>query len=329
MNYYEHHIGDYAEATAHLTFIEDAAYTRMIRKYYAQEKPLPADVKAVQRLVGARSKEEREAVETILGEFFRLEEDGWHNGRCDEELARYLDKTEGKDVKRENEKERQRRHRQRRKELFDALREHGEVPAYDLPTDELVTLLSHVMSRAVTRPVTRDATATQSPVTSHQSPNMETSSQASTVEAETTTLPERLEAPLPIERHVQIALLLRAQGVQATSQNPTVCVTWANDPKVTDEVLNVAITKAKAAKPNQQIPVNYLARIVEGELTAQAAPPPEPKKPRSDDWAWKRSNEGIVAKGRELGMFARGGESYPDFASRIENALAKRKGGQS
>jgi len=32
MNYYEHHIGDYAEATAHLTFIEDATYSRLIRK---------------------------------------------------------------------------------------------------------------------------------------------------------------------------------------------------------------------------------------------------------------------------------------------------------
>ena len=52
MNYYEHHIGDYAEATAHLTFVEDAAYSRLIRKYYAAEKPMPADLKAVQRLVG-------------------------------------------------------------------------------------------------------------------------------------------------------------------------------------------------------------------------------------------------------------------------------------
>jgi uncharacterized protein YdaU (DUF1376 family) len=92
MNYYEHHIGDYAEATAHLTFVEDAAYSRMIRKYYAQEKPLPVDVKAVQRLIAARTKEEREAVEIVLNEFFTLEADGWHNGRCDTEIARYQDK---------------------------------------------------------------------------------------------------------------------------------------------------------------------------------------------------------------------------------------------
>jgi uncharacterized protein YdaU (DUF1376 family) len=92
LNYYEHHIGDYAEATAHLSFVEDAAYSRLIRKYYASEKPLPADIKTVQRLVGARTKEEREAVGTVLEEFFDLQEDGWHNTRCDEEIDRYQDK---------------------------------------------------------------------------------------------------------------------------------------------------------------------------------------------------------------------------------------------
>lgn len=130
----------------------------------------------------------------------------------------------------------------------------------------------------------------------------------------------------PMARNVQISLLLRSQNVQATSQNPVVAVTWAQNPKVTDEVLNVAIAKAKAVKPSEQIPVNYLARIVEQELIAQDAPPPEPSKPRSDDWAWKRSNQGIEAKGRELSMFARGGESYPDFAARIQAAIDKRKG---
>ena len=93
MNHYPHHIGDYAEATAHLSFVEDAAYSRLIRKYYAIEKPLPADVKAVQRLVGARTKEERDAVQTVLSEFFTLQDDGWHQPRCDAELERYFEKS--------------------------------------------------------------------------------------------------------------------------------------------------------------------------------------------------------------------------------------------
>ena len=92
INYYEHHLGDYAEATAHLSFIEDAAYSRLMRKVYATELPLPADIKSVQRLVGARSKDERDAVAIVLEEFFVLEADGWHNDRCDIEISKYQKK---------------------------------------------------------------------------------------------------------------------------------------------------------------------------------------------------------------------------------------------
>ena len=92
MNYYEHHIGDYSQATSHLSFIEDATYSRLIRKYYATEKPMPSDVKTVQRLVNAKSKEEKNAVELVLKEFFILTDDGWRQGRCDHEIARFKDK---------------------------------------------------------------------------------------------------------------------------------------------------------------------------------------------------------------------------------------------
>lgn len=88
MNFYKHHIGDYAQATGHLSFIEDAAYSRLIRKYYAEEKPLPADVKTICRLIGARTRPECAAVQTVLEEFFVLGADGWHNKRCDAELEK-------------------------------------------------------------------------------------------------------------------------------------------------------------------------------------------------------------------------------------------------
>ena len=127
-------------------------------------------------------------------------------------------------------------------------------------------------------------------------------------------------------RNVQISLLLRAQGVIATAQHPIVAVTWAQNPKVTDEVLNVAIIKAKTAKPDKAIPLAYLVPIVEQELETQAAPPPAPAASRpAPDWAWKRSPQGIEAKGRELGMFARGTETHADFAARIQAAIDKRK----
>jgi uncharacterized protein YdaU (DUF1376 family) len=94
VNYIELHIGDYDKATAHLTGVEDGMYGRLVRRYYDTEKPLPADVKAIQRLVRARSRDERQAVETVLDEFFQLTSEGYRHGRCDEEIARYRAKRE-------------------------------------------------------------------------------------------------------------------------------------------------------------------------------------------------------------------------------------------
>ena len=94
MNYFELHVGDYDKATAHLTACEDGIYGRLLRRYYDTEAPLCADLKALQRFVRARTKEEQQAVETVLQEFFALEADGWHHKRCDSEIQRYRDKSQ-------------------------------------------------------------------------------------------------------------------------------------------------------------------------------------------------------------------------------------------
>lgn len=92
VNYYEHHIGDYAAATAHLTLVEDAVYTRMMRRYYLTEQPLPTDVAIIARLVGARAPSEIDAVQAVLDEFFVMESDGYHQKRCDEDIAKFIEK---------------------------------------------------------------------------------------------------------------------------------------------------------------------------------------------------------------------------------------------
>lgn len=92
VNYVELHIGDYEKATAHLTATEDGIYGRLLRRYYDTEEPLPLDLKALQRLVRARSRDEKAAVETVLEEFFVETAEGWRHKRCDEEIARYQEK---------------------------------------------------------------------------------------------------------------------------------------------------------------------------------------------------------------------------------------------
>ena len=87
MNFYKHHLGDYDGATMHLTWDEDMAYTRLLRAYYRREKCLPKD--EVNRLVRAATSSQRQATLRVLGEFFILMPDGWHNKRADEEIEKY------------------------------------------------------------------------------------------------------------------------------------------------------------------------------------------------------------------------------------------------
>lgn len=94
MNYYQHHIGDYDSHTAHLTWLEDAAYRRLMCLYYRTEKALPADGVQVCRLIRAHTKLERESVQQILAEFFELRDDGYHSDRCDQEIAAYQARAE-------------------------------------------------------------------------------------------------------------------------------------------------------------------------------------------------------------------------------------------
>lgn len=86
MNYYPFHIGDYASATRHLSWLEDAAYRRLLDVYYVREEPLPVDLRQVYRLVVASTDEQREAVDIVLGEFFLLTEEGYRHTRCDAEI---------------------------------------------------------------------------------------------------------------------------------------------------------------------------------------------------------------------------------------------------
>ena len=139
MNYYERHIGDYLKDTAHLSLLEHGVYTRLMDVYYTRESAIPANEAA--RLIGARSKDEREALQAVLTEFFVLIDGAWNQKRCDEELMVYRDSQEGAEDKKLNDKERQRRARARRKDLFEQLRAHGVVPPWDTKTSDLYQML--------------------------------------------------------------------------------------------------------------------------------------------------------------------------------------------
>jgi len=93
MYHYPFHVRDYVARTRHLSPMEDLAYRRLLDTYYTDEKPLPPDTHRCARLIAMP--EAFDAVDLVLNEFFDLREDGWHNERCDEELAKYRAMSDG------------------------------------------------------------------------------------------------------------------------------------------------------------------------------------------------------------------------------------------
>lgn len=90
LHYYQFQIKSYRAATDHLTNEEDLAYRRLIEHYYDTEQPITQNIPLVSRRLRLGIPE----VETILHEFFVLQDDGWHHEFCDEEIAKYHAYTE-------------------------------------------------------------------------------------------------------------------------------------------------------------------------------------------------------------------------------------------
>ena len=89
MNHYPHHIGDFNNATRHLTFVERALYRELLDLYYDTEKPLNSATEKLARRVLANTPELRAVLDVVLEEFFVRTPEGWINARCEREIEKY------------------------------------------------------------------------------------------------------------------------------------------------------------------------------------------------------------------------------------------------
>jgi len=92
MNYYKRHIGDYMKDASHLSLLEHGVYMRLLDVYYTRETAIPVDQAA--RLIGARSKDEKEALMMVATEFFRPVNGFYTQTRCDFEISTQQQKAE-------------------------------------------------------------------------------------------------------------------------------------------------------------------------------------------------------------------------------------------
>lgn len=94
MNYYQFHINDYLAHTAHLSPLEDIAYRRLIDLYYQSDGEYERNTNVIRLSRKIRMPAHEDVVESVLTEFFTVENGQYRHKRCDEELQKYKEKQE-------------------------------------------------------------------------------------------------------------------------------------------------------------------------------------------------------------------------------------------
>jgi uncharacterized protein YdaU (DUF1376 family) len=307
VNYYEHHLGDYAEATAHLSFVEDAAYSRCIRKYYATEQPLPTDLRQVQRLVGARSEEERKAVEIVLHEFFELRDDGWHQNRCDEEIARYQVKRAGAQASANARWKKTTAHSERN---ANAMRTHG-------------------VSDANAMRAQCEGNALQSPDSSHQTPEEKNIRSSLSASDDSNEGREGKPEEGQLSPEAALAIPLRKQGVKVTAMHPLL-VAWVKDGFTKDQALSAVAVARSSLGDDAPIAAKYLDTIIRNPPTPGATrTPAQPQAPRTHDDRERESLQKLKDRRQAIGLDGfrdpKPNESASDYRNAQDEEWNKRK----
>ena len=260
MNYFPFHIGDYASATRHLSWDEDAAYRRLLDVYYTTEKPLPADLRAVCRLVIAMTEIQRESVQIVLAEFFELTPCGWINHRADAEIESMRDKKSMVEIREKNENDRMRRHRERRAELFGRLRNEGIVPPWDVSIKELQRLCDqHCNAPETEESIEITDTETIQQDTCNAPATHLQREQVVFVDTPATAIPTPTPTPTPITTKTKTARKAALAAVQPESVSDDVWRDW------------IALRKRKAKPVTETALAGIVREAAAAGLTLQAA----------------------------------------------------------
>ncbi|WP_237173021.1 YdaU family protein [Paracandidimonas lactea] len=321
MNYYPHHIGDYITATAHLTMLEDGAYRRLLDLYYSTEKQLPRDRKALYRLARARTQEEQDAVDIVVEEFFVDTDDGWFHSRCDEEIekarvsserSRVNGKKGGRPRKQEpadiplGSSDTENQNPEETQQVISRLSNQNPEQTQGEPSDNLTPKPPITNSQ---EPITKDKAAAVIPPPESR----EADPPAALLEIEDVPKPQGDPVHL---RAIELTALLRKRGAALQASDPRLR-RWASE-GVTDaqalQALELAQQRRETAGSAAPINAGYLDSIL-ADVIAEKPATGAVQRPAIDDWY--RTDAGIERKGREVGLFAHGGESYGSYRDRI------------
>jgi uncharacterized protein YdaU (DUF1376 family) len=89
--WYPFYPNSYTSRTSHLTMLQHGALRLLLDECYRRSGPLPPDIAALNRICRASNKSDRDAIKSVLKEFFHLAEDGYSNERANIEIIKRLD----------------------------------------------------------------------------------------------------------------------------------------------------------------------------------------------------------------------------------------------
>lgn len=273
MNFYKRHLGDLAKSCGDLSQGQMGAYDLLTDWHYANEEPLPLDMKRTYRIGRGGTKVERDNIDLVLALYFDKGPDGYTQKRVLEEIAKAQESADAEPDRKAGQAERQQRSRQRRKALYESLRQAGVTPPFDSTTAELESLIALHVTREVTdghEPVTRDDTATTSHkplATSHTltESSRQTGGQAAAVPVDSTGQFEGHAHPEPTPNPAAaFAIALTRAGTSCTSLNPDL-VAYVRDGGTVEHLL-------QAATQCPGKPATYAIRWARRELAECAEP---------------------------------------------------------
>lgn len=281
MNYYEHHLGDYAKDTGHLSMLEHGAYRTLLDRYYSTEEGIPAA--QVYRLARARSEEERQAVDVVLEEFFELIDGVWINGRAEEEIAKAAVRINA----------------------AQANGKKGGRPKKTVPATEAETQQKPSGFSLGSETETQQK-AHQAPSTKHHTPVVNQAA-ASTQPPVAREEPPAAAPADPIHiRACELTTLVRSRGARLSAMSPDVR-TWAEQ-GVTDAQLLTAIDVAEERRAAKGDPTPVNAGLLTAILRDVTATPQQarasPNAPRNRQTELEARNRAAVEQ------FLAGGDAH-------------------
>lgn len=180
-----------------------------------------------------------------------------------------------------NEETRQKRYRERRKALFETLREHGIVPSKDTKMEELERLAASLppspsVTQDVTQSVTRDVTCRAAATAIEKDRTGQDSKPKTQVLTD-------VGGPPPAQgektvRPSDLSAAMRRNSIEAQPGDPRIIAAAAAG--ITAETIEAACEEAKASDPGGRIKPGYVLSIAE-RWTREAATPKASPRPSS------------------------------------------------